>query len=198
MSPASGFGEGTTILILVVPVSELHNLPVKFKKKSRKYPIKRDEYGTSARQRAFKAFGQGKRPAEVVLMMGISLRTACRYFADWKKLPRNSELWYRVANAGLRNELGFPEEVITTLAAKLEVSEEEVRGRLQKPWAMKQLVTGKWAVEVREKQERKRQTRLQAAAKLIYLYEVVGVPLDRVIVELDRLEAEVRSQRENY
>ena len=50
----SGFGEGTTILILVVPVSELHNLPVKFKKKSRKYPIKRDEYGTSARQRAFK------------------------------------------------------------------------------------------------------------------------------------------------
>jgi len=171
-------------------------LPVKFRKKSRKYPIKRDEYGTSARQRAFEAFGQGKRPAEVALMVRISLRTACRYFADWKKLPRNSELWYRVAKAGLKNELGFPQEVITTLAAKLEVSEEEVRRRLQKPWAMKQLVMGKWAVEVREKQERKRQARLEAAAKLIHLYEVVGVPLDRIIAELGRLEAEVLAKRE--
>jgi len=176
----------------------LNILPIKLKKKSRKYPIKRDEYGTSARQRAFEAFDQGKRPAEVALMVGISLRTACRYFSDWKKLPKNSELRYRIAKAGLKNELGFPEEVITTLAAKLDVSEEEVMARLQKPWAMKQLVTGKWAAEVRERQERKRQARLKAAAKLIYLYEIVGVPLDRIIAELGRLEAEVRSQKENY
>ena len=111
----------------------LNILPIKLKKKSRKYPIKRDEYGTSARQRAFEAFDQGKRPAEVALMVGISLRTACRYFSDWKKLPKNSELLYRIAKAGLKNELGFPEHVITTLAAKLGLSEEEVRVLLQKP-----------------------------------------------------------------
>lgn len=174
----------------------LNILSIKLKKKSRKYPIKRDEYGASARQRAFKAFGYGKRPAEVASMVGISLRTACRYFADWKKLPRNSELWYRVAKAGLKNQPGLPEEVIKTFAAKLDMSEEEVRGRLQKPWAIKQLVTGKWAAEVREKEERKREARLEAAAKLIHLYEVVGVPLDRIIAELGRLRAEVRAERE--
>lgn len=43
-----------------------------------------------------------------------------------------------------------------------------------------------------------RQARLKAAAKLIYLYEIVGVPLDRIIAELGRLEAEVRSQKGNY
>ena len=174
----------------------LNIFPIKLKKKSRKYPIKRDEYGTSARQRAFEAFDQGKRPAEVVLMVGISLRTACRYFSDWKKLPKDSELLYRIAKAGLKNQPGFPEEVIKTFAAKLDMSEEEVRGRLQKPWAMKQLVTGKWAAEVREKEERKRQARLEAATKLIHLYEVARVPLDRIIAELGRLEAEVRAKRE--
>ena len=174
----------------------LNVLSKKLRKKSRKYPIKRDEYGASARQQAFEAFGYGKRPAEVAPMVGISLRTACRYFADWKKLPRNSELWYRIAKAGLKNRPGFPEEVIKTFAAKLDMSEEEVRGRLQKPWAMKQLLTGKWAAEVREKEEGKRQARLEAAAKLLHLYEVVGVPLDRIIAELGRLEAEVRAKRE--
>ena len=86
--------------------------------------------------------------------------------------------------------------MIKTFAAKLDMSEEEVRERLQKPWAVRQLVTGKWVAEVREKEERKRQARLEAAAKLIYLYEVVGVPLDRIIAELGRLEAEVLAKRE--
>ncbi len=171
-------------------------LSIKLKKKSRKYPIKRDEYGASARQRAFEAFSYGKRPVEVAPTVGISLRTACRYFADWKKLPKNSELWYRMVKAGLKNRPGFPEEVIKTFAARLDVSEEEVRERLQKPWAMKQLVMGKWAAEVREKEERKRQARLEATAKLFHLYEVVGVPLDRIIAELGRLEAEVLAKRE--
>jgi hypothetical protein len=174
----------------------LNILSIKLKKKSRKYRIKRDEYGRSARQRAFEAFGYGKRPAEVASIVGISLRTACRFFADWKKLPGDSELWYRIAKAGLKNQPGLPEEVIKTFAAKLDISEEEVRGRLQKPWAVKQLVTGKWAAEVREKEEEKRQARLEAATELIYLYEVVGVPLDRIIAELGRLRAEVRAERE--
>ena len=76
------------------------------------------------------------------------------------------------------------------------MTEEEVRERLQKPWEMRQLVTGKWVAEVREKEERKRQARLEAAAKLIYLYEVVGVPLDRIIAELGKRKAEVRAKRE--
>ena len=67
----------------------------------------------------------------------------------------------------------------------------------KKPWALKQLVVGKWAAEIEEKEERKRQLRLKAAAKLLHLYEIVGVPLDRIMAELDRLETEVPTQEGN-
>ena len=36
------------------------------------------------RQQAFRASDYGKRPGEVGHLVGISLRTACGYFADWK------------------------------------------------------------------------------------------------------------------
>lgn len=72
-----------------IPVIEL-------RRKGRKYPIKRDSYGRSARQRAFAAFENGKTPAEVAVMVPISVRTARRYFADWQKLPHNLELHYRM------------------------------------------------------------------------------------------------------
>jgi hypothetical protein len=57
--------------------------------RSGRYSIKRDEYGRSARQRAFNAFDDGKWPAEVAKLVGISQRTARRYFADWKKIRQS-------------------------------------------------------------------------------------------------------------
>ncbi len=45
-------------------IGVLRFLGIKLRAKSRKYPIKRDEYGRTARQRAFAAFGEGKKPAE--------------------------------------------------------------------------------------------------------------------------------------
>jgi len=68
----------------------------RFRNKGRKYPIKKDEYGRSARKRAFAAFNSGARPADVASEVGISLQTACRYFSDWKKLPKN--VGYTVVN----------------------------------------------------------------------------------------------------
>jgi len=121
----------------------LNILPIKLKKKSRKYPIKRDEYGTSARQRAFDDFDRGKRPAEVALVEGISLRTACRYFADWKKMRPNMRLTYRLHKAVLKSNDEFSEQLIEAIAANLGMSREEVIMRLQKPWGLKQLLMGK-------------------------------------------------------
>ena len=72
-------------------------LPIKLRKRSRKYPSKRNEGGKSARCRAFDAFGLGLKPAQVKDELDISPKTACRYFYDWKKQPRNLELRYRIA-----------------------------------------------------------------------------------------------------
>jgi len=73
--------------------------------KKRKHPIKRDDRGRSARQRAFKAFKGGSTPAQVATMVPISVRTARRYYADWKKLPQNLEMRYRILKAAYRRIL---------------------------------------------------------------------------------------------
>jgi len=172
-------------------------LPIKLKKKSRKYPVKRDQYGRSARQRAFDAFDRGMRPAEVSQRVGISPRTACRYFADWKKLPKNLDRRYRVAKAVHKGAHEFSEQTIKSLAGELGMSEEEAIERLQKPWGLKQLLMGKWPNYAREKRQSKHESRLQAALKLIRLYEVAGVPPERIIEELDRLKAESRNHKTN-
>jgi len=120
-----------------------NRLRIKLGKKPRKYPIKRDEYGRSARRRAFDDFDDGKQPDEIALMVGISLRTAYRYFADWKRQPKNLQMRYRIAKAVLKNDREFREETIKSLVSNLGMSEEEVAMRLQRPWGLKQLLQGK-------------------------------------------------------
>jgi len=124
-------------------------LRIKSRKKSRKYPIKRDELGRSARQRSFEAFDHGMTPAEASRQVGISSRTAHRYFAQWKKLPENLEVRYALARA-LKNDTEFSQDVIKIIAAQLGMSEEEVRARLEKPWGTKRLLMGKWAAETKQ------------------------------------------------
>ena len=66
------------------------------KTKERKYPIKRDEYGQSARSRAFAAFDAGKRPAEIYEQIGISKRTRPMEFFPHEESARR--IFYGVTN----------------------------------------------------------------------------------------------------
>ena len=112
--------------------------------RKRKHPIKRDDLGRSARQRAFKAFKGGSTPAQVATMVPISVRTARRYYADWKKLPQNVEIRYRSLRVARKHHSGFSQELAGLLGAKLGMPEAEVAERLERPWGLKQLLMGKW------------------------------------------------------
>ena len=68
----------------------------KRRKSKRKYPIKRNEQGLSARQQCFQLFDQGNLPAGVAPSVKVSKLTARRYFADWKKQPENQHLHLQV------------------------------------------------------------------------------------------------------
>ena len=84
------------------------NLSVnKLRKKSRKYPIQRDITGRSGRRRAFDAFDKGKRPAQVAGEESIKPKTAYRYFEDWKKLPKNSEMEYKAFKTLKKRDIDF-------------------------------------------------------------------------------------------
>jgi len=172
------------------------NLPIKLRKKSRKYPIKRDEYGKSARRLAFDAFDRGLKPAQVTDELDISYRTAYRYFADWKKQPRNLELRYQMAREIYKHEPQFEQEVIKTLATNLDLPEEKIVERLQKPWALMQLVRGKWSPEIEERRIAKSLARLDSALQFLNLYEILGVSPERIKTELDKLEQEARSHKQ--
>lgn len=148
----------------------------KLRGKRRKHPIKRDETGKSARRRAFEAFDQGLRPARIAQLVPISPRTAYRYFADWKRLPKNLETRYRVAKAMLKNDTGFSQGVIAVLAEALGMSAEEVVERLQKPWGLKQLIMGRWPNRAEEMRQSEEEARLDAALTLIFFVEHSEMP----------------------
>jgi len=120
-------------------------------KKGRKYPIKHDELGKSARGRSFEAFDRGLRPMQVSRELGINRRTAYRYFADWKKRPNNVEARYRILKSALKSHPELREEIAREIALREGVTAEEALERLQKPWAIKQLVSGKWAPNVTQR-----------------------------------------------
>ena len=161
----------------------------KLRKRSRKYPIKKDEHGRSARRRAFDAFDFGKRPGEVVRMVGVSPRTAYRYFADWKKLPQNLELHYQTMKTVRKSNREFSKETVESLSAYLEMSEEEVNERLGKPWGLRQLLMGKWPNHCQEREQNEAELRLRAALHVINLMESGGVPPEKILDQLLKMKA---------
>ena len=163
--------------------------------KTRQYPIKRDEDGKSARQRAFRLFQRGMRPASVAPRVGISPRTACRYFESWKRLPKNPE----GKHYAMKRILKDPDLrllIANDVASQLNVSVKWILGRFEKPWAAKQLVTGEWRNWVsEEKKEKRKWRRLQVAGHIMDLYEAEGVPLKQIMAELGKLKAEASSHK---
>ena len=139
--------------------------------KGRKYPIKRDIFGRTARQWVFHYFDEGLKPAEAALKAGISSRTARRYYADWKKLPRTHRSDYEVFKALLKNDSVFRQLLMDQVSKELGMSREEVHRRLQRPWGLKQLLMGRWPNYGRQEEQRKTGVRLEAALKLILLFE---------------------------
>ena len=139
--------------------------------KGRKYPIKRDIFGRTARQWVFHYFDEGMGPAEAAPKAGVSTRTARRYRADWKKTPRGLQSRYEVVKRLMMTDLNFSQETIELIADNLGMSQEEVIERLQRPWGLKQLLMGRWPNYRRQEEQRKTEVRLEAALKLVLLFE---------------------------
>ena len=108
----------------------------------RRYSIKRDENGRSARQHAFDLFSEGYRPARACKMLPISLRTACRYFEDFKKLRHRVS--YSAIRKWMRGHPEISEAVIDMLVTSLEMPWEEVINRLSKPYGLMAAMKGEW------------------------------------------------------
>ena len=54
------------------------------RRRSRRYPIRRDESGHSLRKRCFTLFSEGKQPVEVMELLHVEKDTVYRYHRDWQ------------------------------------------------------------------------------------------------------------------
>jgi len=149
--------------------------------RNRDHPIKRDENGLSARQRAFNLFSEGYRPAKVCKMLPISLRTACRYFEDFKKL--HHRVSYSAIRKWMKEHPEFSEAVIDMLATSLEMPREEVIDRIQKPWGLLRAMKGEWPDYRLERQRTGLEERLLAALEVIQFADRFGHKEPRLVVE---------------
>ena len=137
--------------------------------RGRKHPIKRDESGRSARQRAFALFEEGLRPAEVARITRTSPRTIFRYFQDFR--ASHSRLPYQVLRRWVRENPEFSEQVIAMLANTLGMSKEAVSERAQRPWGLLQGLRGGWPNYQLEQQRTEIENRLLAALELLQFCE---------------------------
>ena len=147
----------------------------------RRYPLKKDENGRSARQRAFDLFSEGYRPARVCNMLPISLRTACRYFEDYKK--SHHRVSYSAIRKWMKGHPEFSEAVLDMLATSLEMPRDEVIARIQKPWGLLRAMKGEWPDYRLEKQRTGLEERLLAALEVIQFADRFGHKEPRLVME---------------
>lgn len=138
-------------------------------KRSRRYPIQRDEFGRSLRQRAFEAFDEGKRPKQISRELHANPNTLLRYFEAWKK--QKQRVSYSTLRRYMRKNPGFSEVWIKTLADYFEVPPQVIILRTQKPWGLMDLSKGELPDKRLERTRSEIEARLEAALRLISLRE---------------------------
>lgn len=159
----------------------------KLLRKRRKYPIKRDERGLSARKRAFDAFDRGMSPAQVSSEYGIEIKTARRYYSSWEKQPPRLEKRYQALTEVLRKHPELRHKFVETTADSLGMPVGEVEQRLQRPWGLKRLLTGEWPDYAEEERKRKEENRSEAALALVKFVELCRMSPQELTVKIKAL-----------
>jgi len=160
---------------------------IKLFKKTRKYPIQRDEYGRSLRQRAFEYFDKGKRPVEVSRMLNMKRETALRYFEDWKKQPKKLQARYDLLRSIFRSHPKLANDIVTVIAREFGMTRKAVIARIHKPWGFHQLLMDKWPNLRLNKEQLIHEARLLAAERFIKFIELKGLSPEEIASEIGNL-----------
>ena len=143
-----------------------------FRRKKRKYPIKRDNRGLSIRQRAFSLFDEQFRPSQIYKqqLLKAKPKTLLRYYEDWKK--KGDHISYLVIKSRMKKNPDLTEYVIKALSVTLDMPVEEVIKRLEKPWGLKQALRGQWPNHRLEREQNDVESRLNGGLWLMHAAEV--------------------------
>jgi hypothetical protein len=136
-------------------------------KKTRKYPVRYDEFGRSLRKRSFDLFDKGQRPMQVCKQLPIKVKTCLRYWADWKRIPPNLSQRYIFLRKTLKNNTGLKEDILESVAKYYHISRDEVIRRFRLPHGLKRLLLGKWPALWPDEEITEGEYKLRAALTLL-------------------------------
>lgn len=132
------------------------------RKKRRKYPVKVDEEGRSARSRCFEMFAEKAPLHEIAEKAGVKVDTVRRYHQQWKKDPRFERRYDYVKS--LFNKIS-PErdKNIEMFANAWGFSKEQLELILSQPHGLRRLMTRKIQSPAHAEADRKRHLALALA-----------------------------------
>jgi hypothetical protein len=132
------------------------------RKKRRKYPIKRDENGMSARSRCFEMFADNIPFDEIAKIVGVKVDTVRRYHQQCKNDP-GFERRYILAQSLFKKTAPDRESNIELFARVFGISKEQFETILCQPHGLRRLMTNKIYLPVHADTDRKRHMALELA-----------------------------------
>jgi hypothetical protein len=111
------------------------------RKKRRKYPVKLDEKGRSARSRCFEMFRDNTPLSEIAKIVGVKIETVRRYHQQWKKNP-NFEGQHAYFKELLKRTAPHRERTIELCARACRITKEETETVLSQPHGLRRLMSG--------------------------------------------------------
>ena len=165
------------------------------RKKGRRYPVKRDEAGKSARQRCFEMF-EDKIPAlEIAKTVAVTLGTVHTYHKQWKNNPRleAQHAYFK----GLMNKKAPDFERNLDLVARFcGVQRDELDTMLRKPHGLRRMMMGKFYFPVQAEADHKRTMALELAMLISDHLVKHGGKFEDVYYAVDHLMKENQRRRE--
>jgi hypothetical protein len=167
----------------------------RFIRKRRRYPIKRDEYGKSARERCFEMFEEKAAVPEISRVVGVPLTTVYTYHSQWKKNPH---LEVRLAYMGglLNTKNPDREHNLGLLAQAYGIDKEQIETILSQPYGLKRLATGEFYFPGHQEQDHRRHVALQLALLISNHLIKGGGKYEDVYNALGRVMKEDQGRRE--
>ena len=132
-------------------------------RKSRKYPIRRDEQGQSLRARCFAMFEKGERPSKIAKELKANEATVFRYYRDWKRRSPNFEQQYAFVKSLFSKTSPERDKNLELFSRECGISKEEFEVILSTSHGLRRFLTGKYYFPVQADANHKLSVALELA-----------------------------------
>ncbi len=161
----------------------------------RKYLIKYDENGMSARSRCFELFASQTPLKEIAEDVGVKIQTVYRYHQQWKKNP-NFDRQYAYVKSLFNKTAPDRNKNIESFSRACGIEEEEFETLLSQPRGLQRLMTGKLHLPAHADVDHKRSIILELAILISDHILQNGGNFTDVYIALERYMKENQKNRE--